>query len=203
MNRVESISSPIPKDVEHCTKTLETMQVALENDAEAIAHGKALVQADAANAKLSFRIIQILKMPQQFHHSGAWNISNVSQMAGPMLNDTSDVNSSNNIVSYFSKEADDMTRTLDGYKTNITEVENYLKGIEASTYHQMQQMAFSKGPDGEPKTADDQARELAAVLREFENGILGVAGRVGGAREKIQELMIGNYGNNTSRMRRS
>lgn len=201
MNSVQKMSTPIPNDVEYCTKTLETMQVALENDAEAIAYGKTLVNMDAANAKLSFRIIQNLKMPQQFHHSGIWNIPNVSQTAGLSLNDNNDSSSSNDLESYFSKETDDMARTLEGYKRSIAEVETYLKGIEVNTYHQMQQLAFSKGHDGGPKTAEDQVRELAAVLREFENGILGVAGKVGSAREKLQELMLGNSGKNNSRVR--
>lgn len=201
MSTVAKNSSPIPNDVEYCTKTLETMQVALENDAEAIAHGKTLVKMDAANAKLSFRIIQNLKLPQQFHHSGMWNIPNVSQTAAPSLNDVTDSGASNNLVSYFSKETDDMARKLEGYKRSVAEVEAYLKSIEVNTYHQMQQMASSKGRDGGRKSAEDEVRELAAVLREFESGILGVAGKVGSAREKVQELMLGKSGNNNGRTR--
>lgn len=203
MSSVKKISSPIPNDVEYCTKSLETMQVALENDAEAISYAKTLIKSDAANAKLSFRVIQNLKMPQQFHHSGMWNIPNVSQTARPSLDDVGDAGSSNSLVSYFSKETDDMAQTLDGYKRSLSEVETYLEGIEANTYNQMQQQSFSRGYDGVLKTAEDQVRELAAVLREFENGILGVAGKVGSAREKVQELILGNSGNSNNRIRRT
>jgi nucleoporin p58/p45 len=84
-----------------------------------------------------------------------------------------------------------MTRTLDTYKRNITEVETYLNGVESNTMQQMQQMMFSRARDGGEKSAEDQVRELAAVLRDFEAGILGVAAKVGSAREQVQEVMLG------------
>lgn len=201
MGGLEGFAS-IPSDVEYCTKTLENMQDALENDAEAIAQGKALVKTDVANARLSFKIIQNLKMPQQYHMSSLWRGPDLSQSAAPTLSDDDHLGPSSNLVSYFSKEADNMSKTLDGYKRSIAEVETYLKGVEVNTVHQMQQMAFSQGQDGPPKSAEDQVRELAAVLREFENGILGVAGKVGGTREKLQEVQLGNYGSRNGRTRR-
>lgn len=201
MVNVERFAS-IPSDVEYCTKTLETMQDALENDAEAIAHAKTLVKTDVANAKLSFKVIQNLKMPQQYQQSGLWRGPDSSQAAAPTLSDDDRLGPNSNLVSYFSQEADNMSTTLEGYKRSIAEVETYLKGVELNTVHQMQQMAFTQGQDGRPKSAEDQVRELAAVLREFENGILGVAGKVGGTREKLQEVMLGNSGNRNGRTRR-
>lgn len=201
IENVASFSS-VPNDVEYCTKTLETVQDALENDAEAIAHAKALVKTDVANAKLSFKVIQNLKMPPQYQQSGVWRSPDLSQAAAPTLSDDDRLGPSSNLVSYFSQEVDNMSKTLEGYKRSIAEVETYLKGVEVNTVHQMQQMAFTQGQDGQPKSAEDQVRELAAVLREFENGILGVAGKVGGTREKLQEVMLGNVGIRNGRTRR-
>ncbi|MCJ1265097.1 hypothetical protein MMC22_004972 [Lobaria immixta] len=201
MGEVERFSS-IPSDVEYCTKTLETMQDALENDAEAIAHAKALVRTDVANAQLSFRIIQNLKMPQQYQTTGLWRGPDLSQAAAPTLSDDDRLGPNSNLISYFSQEAENMSKTLESYKRSIAEVESYLKGVEVNTVHQMQQMAFTQGQDGRPKSAEDQVRELAAVLREFENGILGVAGKVGGTRGKLQEVMLGNFGSGNGRTRR-
>ena len=197
---VERFSGQIPNDVEYCTKTLETMQKALENDAEAIAYAKTLVATDAANAKLSFKVMQNLKSPQQYQPYGLWNNPNVSQVVAPTLSDED--HPSSNLVSYFSQEADNMSRSLEEYKRSIAEVEAYLKGIEANTVQQMQQLAFTQGQDGRTKSAEDQVRELAAVLREFEKGILGVAGKVGGAREKVQQVMLGDFGSSNARTRR-
>ena len=198
---LESYSS-MPGDVEYCTKTLETMQDALANDAEAIAHAKALVKTDVANAKLSFKVVQHLKTPPQYQPTSLWRGPDLSQAAAPVLSDDDRLGPTNNLVSYFSQEADNMSKTLEGYKRSIAEVETYLKGVEINTVHQMQQMAFTQGQDGRPKSAEDQVRELAAVLREFENGILGVAGKVGGTREKVQEVMLGNFRSSNSRTRR-
>ena len=187
---IDDISQQMPPDVEYCTKSLETMQQALENDADSIAFAKRLVTADAADAKLSFRVIQNLKLPQQFHQSGLWSTANSSQTLGPAISDEDpELGVTRNLVDYFSKQADEMASSLDTYKNNTAKVEAYLRSIEANTMHQIQQVMLSRGHDGAEKSAEDQVRELAAVLREFENGIVGVATKLGEAREKVQEAI--------------
>ncbi|CAD6564003.1 MAG: hypothetical protein ASARMPRED_002633 [Alectoria sarmentosa] len=182
----------MPPDVEYCTKALDTMQQVLENDAESIAFAKDLVKGDVADAKLSFRTIQNLKMPQQFHQSGMWNTTVVSQSGGSSFpEEDAEVGASRNIVEYFSKQADEMTKTLEAYKRTVGQVETYLRGVESNTMQQMEQMMFTRGQDGGEKSAEEQVRELAAVLRDFEHGITGVATRVGGTRDKVQEVMLG------------
>ena len=194
MSEVHGLSNSIPNDVEYCTKTLETMQIALENDAEAIAYAKTLVKADSTNAKLSFKVIQNLKMPQQFQHFALWNMHSLPQAVVPSSFDEGEVGSNENLVAYFSKEADEMSKLLLKYKGNVTEVETYLKGLEFNIGQRTQQIAFLPRRDGSGKGAEAQVRELAAVLREFENGILGVASKVGAAREKVQEVILGGLG---------
>lgn len=195
ISNVDQRSSPIPDDVEYCAKTLETLQIALENDAEAIALAKTFVTTDSANAKLSFDVIQALKMPQQFHHFALWSGQNSSHTGERPLMKENEATPSKNLVSYFSQAADHMSQILSKYKGNITEVETYLRGLEVNLGQQVQQMAFVRGRDGGAQKTDDQIRELAAVLREFETGILGVAGKVGSTREKVQELSLGDLGN--------
>ena len=197
---IDDACASIPNDVEYCTKTLDTMQQALENDANTISHAKALTRTDAANAKVSFKVVQTLRMPVQFQHPGLWNASVTSQALAPSLADGDvDGSASTGVISYFSKQTESMSKTLDDYKNRITEVETYLKGIEASTAQQMQQMMLIRNRDGGERSAEDQVRELAAVLREFENGILGVAGKVGAAREKVLEVMLGDYDDTNGR----
>ena len=195
MPKVESTFSYIPNDVEFCSRKLDTMQQALENDAEIIDGTKKLVKREAADARLSFMAIQNLRMPQQFHQSGLWNIPTTSQVPGPtILDEDTEEGASSDLVSYFTKQTEGMSKTLESYKRNVAEVEAYLRGVEATTVHQMQRVQFTRGRDGGERSADDQVRELAAVLREFEHGILGVAGKVGGVREKVQERMLGEKG---------
>ena len=182
----------MPPDVEFCTKALDTMQQALENDAESIAFAKGLVKVDVADAKLSFTTIQNLKMPHQFHQSGRWNTTGISPSgASSFPEEDAEVGTSRNIVEYFSKQADEMAKTLDAYKRNIGQVEAYLKGVESNTMQQMQQVMFNGGQDAGEKSAEEQVRQLAAVLRDFEHGITGVATKVGATRDKIQEVMLG------------
>lgn len=190
-------------DVEYCAKALDTMQHALENDAESIAFAKDLVRTDAADAKLSFKVIQNLKQPSQFHQVGPWATSiNPNTLATPIPDDGANSGANRSIVDYFSKESEEMTKSLESYKRNILEVESYLKGVESNSMQQLQQIMFSRASDGGEKSAEDQVRGLAAVLREFDTGINGVAVKVGGAREKVQEIMLGSAENGGARSRR-
>lgn len=179
----------IPTDVKQCQTLLDAVQQALENDAQAIAYVKGLIKADAANANLSFKALSTLRMPQQFQNSSMWNVPNISQIPGPTLIDDDLVpGAANNLVSYFSMQADDMSKALEGYKGRIDEVEKYLTELEASMINLIQQLMFVRDRDGRPKSAEDQVKELAAVLNEMEAGIMGVAAKVTVAREEVQEV---------------
>ena len=181
----------IPPDVDYCTKALDTMHQALENDADSIAVAKGLVKVDVADAKLVFKTVQSLKMPQQLHQGALWNTTGILQSGGPsFLEEDSELGASRNIIEYFSKQADEMTKTLDAYKRNIGQVEAYLKDIESNTMKQVEQTMFNRRQDSGEKSAEEQVRQLAAVLRDFEHGITGVATRLGGTRDKVQEIML-------------
>ncbi|KAL8714329.1 MAG: hypothetical protein Q9220_001660 [cf. Caloplaca sp. 1 TL-2023] len=195
---IDENCNQIPKDVDFCTRTLDTMQHALENDAEAISRAKSLTKQDVANAKLSFTAVESLTIPQSYQAANLWALPPASRDAAPSLlhdEDNADGSGSASLVSLFSTQADDMSTSLDGYKRNIAEVESYLRYTEVNTLQQMQQLVLSQGQDGQGKSAEDRVRELVAVFRDFENGILKVAGKVGGAREKVQELVLDNYRN--------
>ncbi|KAI4142163.1 MAG: hypothetical protein LQ341_003280 [Variospora aurantia] len=195
----------MPNDVDHCTKALETMETALENDAGIISQAKSLTKGDVGNANLCFSAIENMAIPQQYQTTNLWALPSVSREPAPSLLDDENSNngtSSLNLLNYFTDQADDMSNLLHGYQRNIGEVEAYLKGIEGNTIQQMQQFLFTRGHDGQGKSAEDQVRELAAVLKEFENSILNVAGKVGGVREKMTEVMLGDHGSQTGRSKR-
>ncbi|KZF19321.1 hypothetical protein L228DRAFT_263665 [Xylona heveae TC161] len=211
MPKHEEALSYIPNDVNYVSQRFETLQRALENDAQAVDHVRKLVKRDAADARLSFRAIDNLKLPQQYHYTGMWNsttgIASSRTGAAPgagadgkkaedaALEDDEIAGTgprSADLVSYFSAQADDMKRTLASYTSTVQEIESHLRGVEASTMQQMQQLLFTRGRDGGQRSAEDQIRELAAVLKEFEAGIFGVAGKVGSARENVQEAILGS-----------
>lgn len=190
--KIVNMCLQIPPDVQFCTNQLATLQQALENDAESIAFAKSLVKTDTADARLSFKVIQNLKLPPQFHQTNLWGTTVTPRNpTGSVGDEESESGGSRNLVEYFSKETDSMSQNLDNYKRNIAEVEEHLQGVESNTMRQMHQMMFTGGADGNAKSAEDQVRELAAVLRAFENGILGVAAKVGSTRENVQDVMLG------------
>lgn len=189
---IENRFPSIPPDVEVCSKQLETLQSALENDAESIQNVKNLVKADAADAKLSFKTIQSLKVPQQYQQTSIWASSAQPQTVVSRSTDSMVEEGTNrNIVEYFSNETDNMTKTLETCKRSLDEIELYLKGLESNIAQQSQQMAGMRGQDDLNVRAENQVRDLAAVLRAFENGILGVAAKVGATREATQDIMLG------------
>ena len=192
LREVQRLCEPIPHDVEYCSKTLEAMQNALQSDAESISYAKELVKRDSSNAKLSFNVIQNLKMPQQIHHSGLWSVPSMSQVIGPSLSHETRDGSAGDLVSYFFEKADDMSDTLEGHKNALSQVEAHIGLLETSVVDQIQQMLSNQGRDAKSKTIEDQVRELAAVLKEFEGGILGVASKVGSVREKVHTEILLN-----------
>jgi nucleoporin p58/p45 len=200
---INTMSHRMGPDVDYCAKTLDTMQHALENDAQSIAFAKDLLKTDVVDAKLSFKVIRNLKQPAQFHQTGSWAASTTSHTLSPSFSgEDAETGANRSIVDYFSKQSEEMTKSLDSYKSNIQEVETYLEGVESNMMQQMQQTMCSRASDGTEKSAEDQVRELAAVLRDFDTGITCVAVKVGGAREKVQEVMMGSDENGGTRSRR-
>ncbi len=202
--KIESQSLYIPNDVDFVSRKHETVQQALENDARAVDAVRKSVKKDAGDARLSFKTVDNLRLPQQYHYTGLWNVPAVSQAAGPRLggDEEEEGGGGADLVSYFSTQAEEMARTLEGYKRSLNDIEAHLRGVETNTVQQMQQLAFSRGRDGGERSAEDQVRELAAVLREFENAIMAVASKVGGAREEVTEMIVGGVGGQNGRMSR-
>ncbi|KAL8938016.1 MAG: hypothetical protein Q9216_004125 [Gyalolechia sp. 2 TL-2023] len=202
---IEEDCKSMPTDVDFCTKALDTMQNALENDAGAIFQAKSLTKDDVSNAKLCFSAVENMALPQQYQANNLWALPSVSRDSAPSLlddDDTRGLDTNASLVALFSNQSDAMSKSLDDYRRNVADIESYLKGIEAGTLQQMQQLFFTRGRDGSDKNAEDQIRELAAVLKEFDNGILNVAGKVGGVRENMQEVILGDHRAQTERSRR-
>ncbi|KAH8696285.1 hypothetical protein BGW36DRAFT_380613 [Talaromyces proteolyticus] len=207
----------IPNDVGFVENKLETMQHALENDARDINNVRNMVTRNAAEAQVAFRAIDNLKLPLQYQSSsgGWWSVpeqqlserqslrSSIkhrkSTLALPddVEGDSATTDSINgvpvNLVDYFSHRSDEMTTVLETYRKNLKEVEDHLYGVESSLNRQINEFASSRNrasasSGGNVKT---QLADLAAALGDVEAGILGVANRLGGVKEQVQELVIG------------
>lgn len=177
--------SNIPNDVKFVQMKYDGVQNALRSDADAIESVQMLLDQDAANGSLSFRAIDNLKLPQQYHTSGLW--SSRSQ-AGGSANAESD---GQDIVNFFSKTTDDMDDQLKRYERNLTDIELHMHGIQGNLIEHLQRMMATK--NGGPSPSDEKLAELGAVLRDFEQSILEVAQHVGGAREGMTRLQLGDF----------
>ena len=177
----------IPNDVEFCRRKLIGVENGQDSDIQAIDVASQLVKTDAENAKLSFKAIDNLKLPMQFHNPGIWSTKSTS-------NDSQSNNDGDaeDIVGFFSKTADDLKATLEKYQSYVTEIEQHLRGVEAASAQQVNALVSKRS--GGSRSQANPADDLAIVLREFETSVLNVAGRVGGAREALQGAQLDGFG---------
>ncbi|KAL7629787.1 hypothetical protein AAE478_001310 [Parahypoxylon ruwenzoriense] len=178
----------IPNDVNFVERKYEGARNALQSAAQAIEAARALVGQDVDHARLSFRAIDNLKLPEQYHTAGIW--SPRQQPAGT-ANTEAD---GQDLVGFFSKAADEMEEQMGRYDGNMSEIEMHMHGVSDSLVEQLQKMMASK--NGAPSGPDEKIRELGIVFREFEQGILKVASDVASAREGMTRLQLGEFVNN-------
>ncbi|KAK8128895.1 hypothetical protein PG984_010003 [Apiospora sp. TS-2023a] len=175
----------VPDDVKFVDRKYGGVRSALEADAEVIESVRNTVQHDTESAKLSFRAVDNLKLPQQYHTGGLW--SGRQQSSGTANNESD----GQDLVNFFSKTADEMQSQLNGYERNLTEIEMHMHGVQDNVMARLQRMMASK--NGGATAMDEELANLGAVLREFEMGILRSAGVIGHAREGMTRLQLGEF----------
>ncbi|KAI1485254.1 hypothetical protein F5X96DRAFT_660830 [Biscogniauxia mediterranea] len=175
----------IPNDVKFVARKYDGARSALESAAQAIDSARVLVNQDADHARLCFRAIDNLKLPQQYHTSGFW--SPRQQAAGTANTETD----GQDLVGFFSKTADDMADQMKKYEGNLTDIETHMHAVNDSLGDQLQRIMAIR--NGTISATDEKIQELVAVLRDFEQGILKVAGDVGSAREGMTRLQLGEF----------
>lgn len=176
---------------------LETAELALDNDANAIEGMKATVRRDAENAKLSFKAVENLKLPNQFHYSNMWSQEQSPGRRGSVADAAGDGGAAGtpaDIVGYVGATADEFAKTLGLYQRNISEIEEHLRTLEASVVQQGQMMMYRRGRDGAGRSRDEQIRELGDTLRGFDQGIVKVAEHVGQVKEELAAVIDAGVG---------
>lgn len=175
----------IPNDVTFVARKYDGARNALESAAQSIEAARVLVNHDADNARLSFRAIDNLKLPQQYHTSGFW--SPRQQTPGNANAETD----GQDLVGFFSRTADEMADQMRKYEGNLTAIEEHMHGVSDSLVEQLQRIMATK--NGTSSTTDEKIQELVAVLRDFEQGILKVASDVGNVRDGMTQLQLGDF----------
>ncbi|KAI9052907.1 hypothetical protein LZ554_003179 [Drepanopeziza brunnea f. sp. 'monogermtubi'] len=178
----------IPNDVEFCRRKLIGVENAQDSDAQAISVVGRLIKVDAEHAKLSFKAIDNLKLPPQYHNQGVWAQNSTSNSNGGAENGDSDAH---DIVSFFANTADELAATLNTYQKHIVEIEQHLRSVEANSAQQINALVAKR--NGMSTGQEDHEGELFGVLRDFEGGLLSVAGKIGGSREGVRSLQLGQF----------
>ncbi len=194
--------SYIPTDAEYLAQKADTVELALDNDSTAIAKLKDIVSKDIEDARQIFRVVENLKLPQQFHYPGLmWSSGNAalrSSINATAADQSDDSSNPTDLVKYFSTNADEFAKTLSEYRRNVAEIEAHLRIVESTALTQsealMAKRAARDGVDNASAGGNDDLRNLAAVLADFERGILNVASKVGAAREAVVEVTVGSGG---------
>ncbi|KAK3991054.1 hypothetical protein QBC44DRAFT_324154 [Cladorrhinum sp. PSN332] len=179
--------SAIPTDVSFVTRKSEGAHRALGSDVEAINQLREIIKRDADNARLSFKAIDNLKLPMQYHQAGLW--SKPGAAAGSA---DADAESNSDLITFFSKTAEEMDDMMHKFERNLGEIEVHLHGVQGNMMEQLQRVA-AQSKNGSQTGVDERVVELAAVLRDFEESILKVAGVVGGVKEGITELQLKDF----------
>jgi nucleoporin p58/p45 len=178
----------IPHDVEFCQRKLIGVQNAGAGDVYSINLVKKYIDTDVQHAKLSFKAIDNLKLPPQYHNSGIW-----STKTTPSSNQgqTNGEGGAQDMVSFFSSTADELAATLASYQKHIVEIEQHLRSVEGSSAAQLNTLIAKR--NGSFAGIEDPMEQLTGALRDFEESLLGVAGDVGAAREGVQSLQLGRF----------
>lgn len=157
--------SAIPTDVSFVSRKSEGAHNALKSDVLAIDQLRELVKTDADNARLSFRAIDNQKLPMQYHQAGLWASSSVraggggggapppppaaptpgpGNVAGAA---TDDAQSNSDLISFFSKTADEMGEMMRKFESHLGEIEVHLHGVQGSMLEQLQRAAARQSRD--------------------------------------------------------
>lgn len=166
----------LPLGLEFLDGKVEAVEGGVDSAGEMVRGLKDEVQGDAEDCRRLFRSVENLKLPGQFQYSVGWP-------ARTEGNESED--GSMDLTGFFGRQADEMKDTLGTYKKSLAEIEAHIRNVEMGVAQMGGQMAFRRG-----KGKEEQVRELVAVLREFEAGIMGMAARVGEAREGVQEVIL-------------
>lgn len=192
----------IPGDVRFVSRKYAAVDSALGADLLAIKQMRDQVQADAAEAKLSFLAVNNLLLPSQYHVSpGFFNGGSSTRdqrrheaNGGDSNGATTaeDGSSPEDLVSYFSRATDEMDEQIKRLQRTVKEIDTHLGGVQQNIMEHASRLQAGSGSLG-GNGQDERVMELYQVLRDFEESIVQVATVVGGAREGVTELQMNDF----------
>ena len=189
------------RDVHFVESKFRTVQVALNGDIQTVKALQDLTKKNIADAQLSFKATDNLKLPAHYHQTGLFAASGAGPSSGPGgsgANASADASGTHadaqDLITYFNRICDDIEkykRRLDEYRG---EIERDMPGVENGLYEQIRTLrdrhAASTSGDGSGGISDQLGQVLLA-LREMGTAIVNQAGQIADTREKLSRLQAG------------
>ena len=209
----------LPNDVEYVSQKLEEVEAGLENDAEEIVNLRdGVVKRDAGDAKVCFRQVDRLKMPQQYQSSqtsqpgvtggvyggsglsGWWNHPQTLQRS-IRAREGGGGKSSITLPGDEDDEAGVPTSMIDLFerraeemKQQLTANRDLLKRVEDFVEGVEAKIVQKERDLVDDRTGarepEDQVKMLRYVFGAVERSLYDVADKVGGARDGVQDLVM-------------
>jgi nucleoporin p58/p45 len=99
-----------------------------------------------------------------------------------------------NVVDFFDRRTGEMRKSLAENKALLTEIEEFVISVEHKIATKQQELIGREGRAQGVQGEEDQAGLLRYVFGEFERSLYEVADKVGGARDGVQDLVLGRAG---------
>ncbi|KAM6477755.1 nucleoporin FG repeat region-domain-containing protein [Trichoderma sp. SZMC 28011] len=173
------------RDVQFVESKFKTVQDALNRDILTVKALQDMTKKDVADAQLSFKAADNLKLPTHYHQTGLF--------AGPPPpNDSNSTDASSahasaqDLITYFNRICDDVEKyknRLDEYRSQI---ERDMPGVENGLYEQIRSLR-----DHMSAPVQDQLSQVLSALREMGSAVIAQAGQIADTRERLSRLQAG------------
>ncbi|KAL7944340.1 hypothetical protein V8C42DRAFT_326524 [Trichoderma barbatum] len=173
------------RDVQFVESKFKTVQDALNRDILTVKALQDMTKKDVADAQLSFKAADNLKLPTHYHQTGLF--------AGPPPpNDSNSADASSahasaqDLITYFNRICDDVEKyknRLDEYRSQI---ERDMPGVENGLYEQIRTLR-----DHSNAPVQDQLSQVLSALREMGSAVVAQAGQIADTRERLSRLQAG------------
>jgi nucleoporin p58/p45 len=99
-----------------------------------------------------------------------------------------------NVIDFFDRRTVEMRKSLAENKALLTEIEEFVISVENKIAAKQQELMGREGRAPGAQGDDDQVGLFRYVFGEFERSLYEVADKVGGARDGVQDLVLGRVG---------
>ncbi|KAK3077478.1 hypothetical protein LTS18_010159, partial [Coniosporium uncinatum] len=204
-------------DLKFISQKSDLVEVGHENDAQALAALKSLVDTGIEEARGVFGGVEMLRLPLTLQSQPGFggggggqhqsHQQHQQQLIGRGFGLSAEEERRYDLVAYFSQRADELAERLERYKALLAEMEGHMRTVESTAVSETEALVLRRagmggssgaiGAGGQREGSDDGRqglRELAAAMKGFEDAVVRVATLIGECREKVVEAVVGSGG---------